>query len=460
MVMTPRVTSFSLALSFEMEASRATRPHQLHSREKELIYNVNKFFMEERAYGAPLIPPSKPAARTARATNVCERTVRRICSGINQARMTQESPEPPVFSSPKKRRSATVTNLDDFDKRVVRRTVLEFYERKEIPTLNKIQEELKQSISFEGGVESLRKILMDIGFKYRKVDGRKFLMERLDVVATRTQFLRQMHQVRESSNSIVYLDETWVNQNYTVEKCWTDTTSDAATGIKPPTGKGSRLIVLHAGTKDGFINNCELIFRAVNDGDYHKQMNGTMFEEWFKDKLLPNIEPHSAIVMDNAPYHSALLEKNPTSSWRKADLRDWLERKGVQPSPDLLRAELYALTKKIAVGKKYRIDSIAEAAGHKVVRLPPYHCHYNPIELIWAQVKTHVAKNNNYKMASLQPLVKEALSLVTASNWMKAVQHAEGLQEEDARQDVAVDHLVESFIINVEEESSEEELSD
>ena len=81
-----------------MEASRATRPRQLHSREKELIYNVNKFFTDEKAYGDYLIHPSKAVARTAKATNVSERTVRRICSGINQARMTQESPEQPVFS--------------------------------------------------------------------------------------------------------------------------------------------------------------------------------------------------------------------------------------------------------------------------------------------------------------------------------------------------------------------------
>ncbi|KAL4119462.1 hypothetical protein QTP88_012269 [Uroleucon formosanum] len=30
--------------------------------------------------------------------------------------------------------------------------------------------------------------------------------------------------------------------------------------------------------------------------------------------------------------------------------------------------------------------------GHEMVRLPPYHCQYNPIELIWAQVKSEVAK--------------------------------------------------------------------
>lgn len=36
---------------------------------------------------------------------------------------------------------------------------------------------------------------------------------------------------------------------------------------------------------------------------------------------------------------------------------------------------------------KYEIDQLAEKHGHKVLRLHPYHSHFNPIELIWAQVR-------------------------------------------------------------------------
>lgn len=38
--------------------------------------------------------------------------------------------------------------------------------------------------------------------------------------------------------------------------------------------------------------------------------------------------------------------------------------------------------------KKYELDEIALSMGHKVIRLQPYHCQYNPIELIWAQIKS------------------------------------------------------------------------
>ena len=109
--------------------------------------------------------------------------------------------------------------------------------------------------------------------------------------------------------------------------------------------------------------------------------------------------------------------------------------------------------------KKYVIDTIAAQAGHKVVRLSPYHCQYNPIELVWAQVKSYVAKNNNFKMADFKILVKESRNNVTPQNWMQAVNHAEQLQEEDAKQGIAVDHFLDSFIITL-SESTDDEYSD
>ncbi|XP_045117645.1 uncharacterized protein LOC123508176 [Portunus trituberculatus] len=193
-------------------------------------------------------------------------------------------------------------------------------------------------------------------------------------------------------DNFVYLNETWVNQNYTVSKCWVDTRAKKATGIKVPTGKGSRLIILHSGTKYGFIKNADLVFQAKNSGDYHDQMTATKFEERFKKQLLPNIPPKSVIVMDNASYHSVQLEKMPTKSWLKDDIKEWLIKKGEQPGDELYKNQLYNLTKKYNTGKKYVIDTIAKDAGHRIVRLPPYHCQYNPIELIWAQVKRNIAE--------------------------------------------------------------------
>jgi len=62
--------------------------------------------------------------------------------------------------------------------------------------------------------------------------------------------------------------------------------------------------------------------------------------------------------------------------------------------------------------------------GHEVVRLPPYHCQYNPIELIWAQVKNDVAgKNHTFKIADVEILVNNALDSITKEVWTKCGEH-------------------------------------
>ena len=354
----------------------------LHSQAKEIIYNVNRYFNAEKVNKGTLMDVNKVTARTAEATKVSKTTVGRICSNLNQSYKRSTPEVPPVipsFTSPMKRsRPSPVTDFDQFDKDVLRKIVLKFYERLEIPTLNKIKEELlKGNTEFDGCLESLRKVLFKIGFRFMKADGRKFLMERSDVVASRAESLREIKRFREQGANIVYLDETWINQNYTVQKCWVDCSSNLATGVKPHVGKGSRLIILHAGTKNGFVPNADLVFQAKNDGsDYHSQMNAQVFEKWFKTQLLPNIAPSSIIVLDNAAYHSVRFEKCHTASWRKAEIFEWLIKKEVNPDSALLKAELLEMAKTISsrLSKKYRIDAIASEAGHTVVRLPPYHC--------------------------------------------------------------------------------------
>ena len=85
-------------------------------------------------------------------------------------------------------------------------------------------------------------------------------------------------------------------------------------GFKTPLGKDQRLIIVHAGSVDGFVQETKLSSVAKSDsGDYHIEMNAKHFEEWMTTKVFPNIPEHSVIIMDNASYHSAQSEKLPTS---------------------------------------------------------------------------------------------------------------------------------------------------
>ena len=82
------------------------------------------------------------------------------------------------------------------------------------------------------------------------------------------------------------------------------------------TRKGKRLIILHAGYKGGFLPECSLVFVGkTNSADYHDEINGDHFEEWFEHNLLPNLPAGAAIVMENAPYHTVKTQESwaPTS---------------------------------------------------------------------------------------------------------------------------------------------------
>ena len=62
--------------------------------------------------------------------------------------------------------------------------------------------------------------------------------------------------------------------------------------------------------------------------------------------------------------------------------------------------------------------------GHKVIRLPPYHCHFNSIELIWAQIEGRVARNNKkFSITEITKMTVKAIEQSTESNWKKVVDH-------------------------------------
>ncbi len=97
--------------------------------------------------------------------------------------------------------------------------------------------------------------------------------------------------------------------------------------IEEPAGKGKRLIIMNAVSEDGWLPGAKVTFKSTRKtGDYHGQMNQTMFTKWFEEKLLPNIPPHSLIIMDNAAYHNVLLPMSaPTPSCKKERIRSCLE---------------------------------------------------------------------------------------------------------------------------------------
>ncbi|XP_026821632.1 uncharacterized protein LOC113560022 [Rhopalosiphum maidis] len=391
--------------------------------------------------------------RTAEACGLSERTVRRICSEAKCK--AEDSTSVMVFRSPRKgyKRAKIVSELNDFDSDVVRRTVHEFYDRGEYPTTQLILNALRQKINYSGCLRSMQYLLRNLKFSHKKCnDGRKFFMEKNDIVALRCKFLREICALREMKDDrpIVYIDETRVNQNHSESMIWQN-----EYGTKGLKGKGSnKVIVYHAGcARYGFIQGSKLVFRSNilgNTADYHSQLNAEMFKNWFIE-LLNNLEEPSVLVMGNASYHSLLVENHPKSNWRKSDIQKWLSEKNIEFHPLETLPELHQKVKAlIPRQKKYLLDQIALEKNHEVIHLPPRHCQYNAIELIWAQVKRQVAKNNNtFKMVDVERLTHEALDAVTKEDWENCVRHTEKLQESDHRKEILRDALMEPVVLSI-----------
>ncbi|CAG9097017.1 unnamed protein product [Plutella xylostella] len=175
--------------------------------------------------------------------------------------------------------------------------------------------------------------------------------------------------------------------------------------------------------------------------------------------VLDKILPGSVIVMDNAPYHSRQLERVPNMSWRKDAIQEWLRSKNIAFETREIKAQLLTKFDKKKYVLKY-VDELAASKGVTVLRLPPYHCELNPIELIWAQVKSYVGRNNkSFKMAEIKTLLNEGFARIGAKQWSKCVNHVlkeeEELKKLDGILDTTSDDTVVPLIIAVTGDTSD-----
>jgi hypothetical protein len=163
------------------------------------------------------------------------------------------------------------------------------------------------------------------------VDRRKILIETQNIVNLRIRFGHKYLQIlKENERKFVCRDETWVYQNGSQVRQWLIESNRKGVPTKFKS-EGKRFTILSAGCDQGFLPGCDIILDTkVNDRDYHKTTNGDVFKKWVKDQLVPalsSLKIKCAIVMDNAPYHSVKINKPPTTSSRKEDIKNWLSVK-------------------------------------------------------------------------------------------------------------------------------------
>ncbi|KAF4521002.1 hypothetical protein B566_EDAN002498, partial [Ephemera danica] len=226
--------------------------------------------------------------------------------------------------------------------------------------MNDIKE---KKIDFDGARSSLHRIIKSMGFFYDKINVKTIMMEKPYIVSWRHRFLRTFmtNKMSPMPRTVIWLDETWITLYGSSAFCWQDGTPEGLPNWRPCDGR--RFIVLHAGTSEGWIPGASLLFASKSSNtDYHGDMNGDNFLRWCLKQFLPYLPPNCLIIMDNAPYH--------TVEHRNIQFDQTLTK------PDLLKLVNYYQDDR----KRFVVDEIFKDHGHDVLRLPPYHFHFNAIE--------------------------------------------------------------------------------
>ena len=216
-------------------------------------------------------------------------------------------------------------------------------------------------------------------------------MNRRDVQFKRIEYLKTKRRLEKEFPGIlfVYIDETFIHKNLFYEKILYPKTKNIK--LKIPIGKGTRFSVIYAGSEEGFVDNSLLILN-------NKEINSEIFEDWLANQLIPNLPTRSVIVLDNSPTHSKQQNKPPTIKDNRTSIKNWLTKNNIEYNNSETKQQLLIRVKNNTHYKTYSVDDIIKKTGHIPLRLPPYHCQLNVIELIWAQMKDMIKKKNLYKI--------------------------------------------------------------
>lgn len=408
-----------------MEACKRKHQGETFSvREKLMVYNCFTYFANSMSV-------SKAVEETAKALD-CGK-------GIVYSIRKEKENCPPASVAKTKCATPKNTRLHIYDEHVqmlVRRKVHSFFLRNIPPTLDMILGAVGMEETIPNFSRStLYRLLKDIGFSFEKIGKKVMMMDRDDIIRWRHTYLRNIRRYRSEGRNIVFTDESWVNVGHFVSKAWTDTTvstsrnafiNDLSTGLTPPKGRGQRYALIHAGNEKGFVTGAEYNFLCKkNTLDAHDEVCAELYESWFLERLLPNLPANSVIVIDNASYHSRKQEKIPTTASKKQEIFNWLSEKGIPLEEGLLKRDLLQI---LSIHKdhynKYLLDETAAQMGHTILRLPPYHCTLNPIEMVWAQVKNYIKHNNtSFKTKEIPILIEEGYKNVSVQNWQNYIKH-------------------------------------
>lgn len=437
-------------------ASLKKKGKTLNEEAKEIICRVIEICDEEASTGKVQFCLNQRNKRVCNYTGISSNTVTKIRRECKESGNSKSS-------TPGKHRYrplSTVAHIDYFGIHVVRNTIKDFYllQKGEL-NCSKLLAAVKEKVDFPWGNATLRRLLRDMGFKWKKSGKQRhnrILIEHPRILMWRFKYLKCIRKAREDNMNIIYLGETLVDSSLTCKKYWLN---NGSTGMQTNISPSDGLIILHASGETGFVENAQLIFKTgQTTGDCDGHMNCRTFEKWLTEKLLPNVPQNSVIILDSSPNNSIEQNRVPTEYATKTTMIAWLEKNNILFSPQMYKVELFNLIKKCKSNEKaYHIDELLKVKGHMVLRLPPYTFELNPTEFAWDKVENKIREKDlavGSSVDDLEMAVIEGMNSITAADWKRYYSNVIKIENDYWDTDEAMDAKMEKYTVNLVESDS------
>jgi transposase len=296
-------------------------------------------------------------------------------------------------------------------------------------------------------------------------------------------YSEHLQDEKDENSVLVWMDESYIHAGYCSRYSWFHRDNEVVPNRVHGSDKGKRLIIIHAMTKDGMLEDpkakpsdnlsqkcasaaivtSKLSAKGFEPEDYHDTLNGEKFLEWINNRLIPAFQARypgkkMVLILDNAKYHHARGEDwvnantmnkvelgtflrrvqvpsiNVGGHKFKADkyTADWKKRGKGGPTVEQLKEVVRDYIKSHPAINTTLVHQAMAQHKYELLYTPAYESWLQPIELVWARVKHQVATQagRGRKWQETQEQTKVALKNIDEGLCTRIIKHTHTFMDE------------------------------